>query len=199
MRPASRVESLCVALCIALAAPPAAAQVTISVPWNVINFGYFNDRGEGDKLVGQTFVVPTTHTVLQRFTYEVQATDPVTFELYRVAGGQLAGAPLVVQNVVPDPAFQTLVVAPPGGLTLIGGAPYAAMLRMAEGEQFLWLANALAPYDDGAPIECSPCAEFSFPFDIAFTATFVPEPSTVALVALGLGALAVGVARRRTG
>ena len=189
------------------AVAPSAAQTTILVPTNGVASGCASAIGSA-LFCGQTFVVPVGDDVLQSFSYTVSTTDALTFHIYAASGTDIVGGALYSQAFGPTVGFETLVFTPAGGLALVGGGEYAALVRMGSSESVSMRANDADPYADGVLLLCSGgaapgvCQATPTDWDYAFEATFVsphstvPEPATLALTGGGL-LLIGGLAHRR--
>ncbi|AHG92327.1 PEP motif putative anchor domain protein (plasmid) [Gemmatirosa kalamazoonensis] len=193
MRVASRAVLLALLPC------AAGAQVTVSVPWDGVHT--FTCTAGSEFFCGQSFTTPTTYTTLQSFSLHMQTASSLSFELYALNGSDVVGPALFTQTFGPTAGIATVTFAPSGGLALTAGAPYAALVRVAAGTQIVFLDDWAAPYAGGAlALGCQPTCDFSVPgqdLDLAFTASFVPEPATLGLVAIGM--LAIGGAARSRG
>ena len=157
---------------------------------------------------GQSFSVPATPSldrVLQSVTLTFATSSAQTFQVYAFSGGVLTGSPLFTQAVSPTSGTETRTFTPAGGLALVGGAQYAAVLT-ALGAGVSLSYGFPGGYAGGDLLVCPASVCTVRPTDdAAFSATFVsaqatvPEPSTWATVAtglLGLGGLAALRKRR---
>lgn len=204
------------ALAAPLAAAPAAAQLLVIVPSTtgaeVGPFGNDATYGFTTSLVGQSFVAQ--NALLQSFTFllrnEVGATATPQFRAYvadfdpltaTIGTVRFASALLTGQG---SASYAPFTITTNLGLT--SGLPYIAYLAgvtTTRGVDYL-ATNENAPYADGVLVydvgggslfaDASQDAAFTAVF--APAATTVPEPATVALVAVGLAGVA-GLARRR--
>jgi hypothetical protein len=156
---------------------------------------------------GQSFTVPATPSldnVLQSFTLTFATSSNQTFQVYAFSGGVLAGAPLFTQAVAPTSGTETRTFMPAGGLALVSGAQYAAVLTALGGGVSLSYGFP-GGYGGGDLLVCPASVCTVRPTDDAtFAATFVsaqatvPEPSTWTMLATGLFGLgAVAVSRKR--
>lgn len=191
-------------------ASPAAAQTTIGAPWDGSHH-LLCRTGSTPQFCGQTFLVPMFHNVLQSITLTLWTADQLTFEIYALAvTGDLSGSSLFTAPVGPvgtSTSRQAVTFAIPGGLALVGGAMYAAVLRLDQNEQVVFDASSPGPYPDGGIANWSSGGQRATQFteDLAFQATFGPGPATVtpepvSMVLLGTGLAGVagaGLRRRR--
>ena len=201
MRVLPRVSALTAALCVSASAT-AFAQTTIG---SSTNSAVLPCAGGS---CGQSFTVPATPSlddVLQSFTLTFATSSNQTFQIYAFSGGVLTGSPLFTQAVSPTSGTETRTFTPAGGLALVSGAQYAAVLT-ALGSGVSLSYGFPGAYAGGDLVVCpaSVCG-IQPTIDAAFSATFVssqatvPEPSTWVMLAtgsLGLGALAVIQKRR---
>jgi hypothetical protein len=198
-----------VATALLLAPGLAPAQTTISAPSGGTTSNCTLIAGP-TFYCGQLFTVPTTDNVLQNFTLALATSSGATFQIYETSSGSaLVGAPVfsAVLAGSANPIPQPIAFVPVGGLALVGGAQYAAVVQLLVGQGVLFASNDANPYAGGSLISCMgtveiPCSttagtDLQFQAFFRGSAAVVPEPSTYAL--LGTGLLAVGGigARRR--
>jgi hypothetical protein len=191
-----RVAGLTAVLCVSASAT-AFAQTTIGASTNNAVLPCAGGA------CGQSFTVPAAPSldnVLQSFTLTFATSSDQTFQVYAFSGGVLSGSPLFTQAVSPTSGTETRTFTPAGGLALVSGAQYAAVLT-ALGTGVSLSYGFPGGYAGGDLIECPASVCSVLPTaDATFSATFVsaqatvPEPSTWTMLAaglLGLGALAV--------
>ena len=200
MRVLLRVAGLTTVLC-GSASATAFAQTTIGAPTDDAVLACAGGT------CGQSFTVPAAPSpdnVLQSVTLTFATSSSQTFQVYAFSGGVLAGAPLFTQAVAPTAGTETRTFTPAGGLALVSGAQYAAVLTALGGGVSLSYGFP-GGYAGGDLLACPASVCSVLPTaDATFSATFVraqatvPEPATWLMLAtglLGLGALAVSRTR----
>jgi hypothetical protein len=196
-----RVAGLTALLCGSVSAT-AFAQTTIGASTNNVVLACAGGT------CGQSFTVPAAPSldnVLQSFTLTFATSSNQTFQVYAFSGGVLTGSPLFTQAVAPTSGTETRTFTPAGGLALVSGAQYAAVLT-ALGTGVSLSYGFPGGYGGGDLLVCPASVCTVRPTDdAAFSATFVsaqatvPEPATWTMLAtglLGLGALAVSQKRK---
>lgn len=164
---------------------------------------------------GQTITAPGSDTVLSSFTFLVNDflnTDFVEFEAYVYAwdGAKATGPalfqsnPLSTTNNGGSDGFESFTIHT-GGISLIGGAEYVLFFsasNLFDGEfgSSEWAYRNADVYSGGQFVFQDNGSNFSsltsnswsnrVGEDLAFTATFLPEPTTALLLAPALAALA---------
>lgn len=201
------------------AATLSSAQAAVITTMNANNGGSFTCLGTSSncgQTFGQTFTVSTSETFLTDFTFSLSSVSSdlkVIFDLFAWDGTNKTGAALfesAITTLTTSNSSQNVTFSP--DVNLIQGQTYVAFLNTAgipgnnsnkrsgfnvvagnsySDGTFVWERNA----GDGGWHAPGLDARFSATFESPTPAAAVPEPTTVAL--LGLGLLGFAASRRK--